>query len=355
MFNRKSLLVIALVLVLSLTLVACSSDKGSDNGDTPPAGNDTPDNGGKTSDLRPEGVPEDFPNKEIEYLYGFSAGSVQDAYIRILFDKIQEMEGWKHGFVVTYREGASGKIQWNELANAEPDGYTIGFAPSAMLIPGIAESDEVDFGYDEYDYLFNMMSDPGAIGVAIDSEHETLEDLVEAARANPGKITVGVTSTIGQEGLTMKLLERAADVEFNVVAFNGGADVLAGVVGGHVDAFCLNITDTTTFLENNQIKVLATGNTERSEFLPDVPTYQEAGYDVVQVNMRAVAAPKGLPEPIKEYLENCLLAAAQDPEVLEQIADMQIPLDNMGGDDVKEAFGNIHSGLVELWENDPWQ
>ena len=52
----------------------------------------------------------------------------------------------------------------------------------------------------------------------------------------------------------MKLLERAADVEFNVVAFNGGADVLAGVVGGHVDAFCLNITDTTTFLENNQIR-----------------------------------------------------------------------------------------------------
>src|SRR5690554_8211277 len=106
MFNRKSLLVIAIVLVLSLTLVACSSDKGSDNGDTPPAGNDTPDNGGKTSDLGREGVAEDYPNKEIEYLYGFSAGPVQEAYILILFDKIREMEGWQHGFVVTNRDGA---------------------------------------------------------------------------------------------------------------------------------------------------------------------------------------------------------------------------------------------------------
>ena len=352
MFKKKSLLIIALVLVLSIVVSACSSNQepATNNGSSSDAG-DSP----STSDLRPEGVPADFPNKEIEYIYGFGPGSVQDAYIRILFDKVQKMEGWDHGMVVNYREGASGKIGWNAIADADPDGYTIGFVPSAMLIPGIADADTVNFGYDEYAYIFNMMSDPGAIGVAIDSEYETLDELVEAARKNPNTITVGVTSTIGQEGLTMKLIERAGDVGFNVVAFNGEADVLAGVVGGHVDAFCLNITDTTTFLENGQIKVLATGATERSEFLPDVPTYAEAGYDVVQVNMRAVGGPKDMPEPIRQYLENCLLAAAADPEVQEQIANMQIPLDSLGGQEIYDAFGNIYSGLVELWEAEPWQ
>ena len=224
-----------------------------------------------------------------------------------------------------------------------------------MLIPGIAEAGKVKFGYDKVDYIFNMMSDPGAIGVGADSKWNSLADLVEAAKQNPGKITVGVTSTVGQEGLTMQLIEKAAGVDFNVVAFNGGADVLAGIVGGHVDAFCLNITDTTTFVENGQIKVLATGAEERSNFLPDVPTYKESGYDVRQVNMRAVGGPKGMPEPIRQYLENCLLAAAEDPEVKEQIKNMQIPLDSLGGAEINEAFGAITEGLVQLWNESPWQ
>jgi len=356
MFNKKRISVIAmlLVVIMALTAVGCSSKAPAEQ--PKQEGSQTEGNAtAPTSSLRPEGVPADYPNKEITYIYGFGPGSVQDAYIRILFDKIKKMEGWKYGMVVEYREGASGRIGWNAIAEAKPDGYTIGFLPSAMLIPGVAEANQVKFGYGKVDFIFNMMSDPGAIGVASNSPYNSLKDLVEAARQNPGKITVGVTSTIGQEGLTMRLIEKAADVDFNVVAFDGGTDVLAAVVGGHVDAFCLNVTDTTTFVENGQIKVLATGADERSPFLPDVPTYKESGYDVIQVNMRAVGGPKGMPEPIRQYLENCLMAAAEDPEVKEQIKDMQIPLDSLRGAEVDAKFKAIHEGLVKLWNEDPWQ
>lgn len=346
MVNRKSKYLVALLLVVLMvfSVVGCSSKESTDTASETKA---------PVSGLRPEGVPEDFPNKEIEYIYGFSAGSVQDAYIRILFDRIKEMEGWDHGMVINYKEGASGRISWSAVANAKPDGYTIGFAPSAMLISAVAE--DLPYNYDNMGYLFNMMSDPGAIGVATDSQYNSLEELVAAAKENPGEINVGVTSTIGQEGLTMKLIEKAAGVKFNVVAFNGGADVLAGVIGEHIDAFCLNVSDTTTFVEDKKVKVLATGAKERSQFLPDVPTYKEAGYDVMQVNMRAVAGPKDMPEPIRQYLENCLMAAAEDPKVKEQIADMQIPLDSLKGDEVEARFTNIGKNLEDLWNNDPWQ
>ena len=69
------------------------------------------------SGLRPDGVPADYPNKEIQYIYAFSPGSIQDAYIRKLADKIQKMEGWKHGIIVVYREGASGRIGWCSAAS----------------------------------------------------------------------------------------------------------------------------------------------------------------------------------------------------------------------------------------------
>lgn len=305
------------------------------------------------SSLRPEGVPANYPAKEIEYIYAFSPGSINDVYIRMLGEKIQKMEGWKKGIIINYREGASGRIGWSTLAKAKPDGYSIGFAPSAMLISAVSENQP--YSYDNLEFIANMMTDPGAIGVAADSEYKTLGDLVEAAKKNPGKISIGVTSTIGQEGLTMKLIEKQAGVKFNLIPFDGESAIFAGIIGKHIDGFCLNVGDTTNYVQEGQIKVLATGDTQRSNFLPDVPTYKESGFDVVQVNMRSIAAPKGTPEPIRKYLENCFLAASKDPEVQERASELKIPVDPRTGAEVKEAFATITATLQKLWKEEPWE
>ncbi len=345
MKRTKYIIALFLVALLCVSLVGCGGT------DTDKSGDDS----GKAakSALRPEGVPEDFPNKNIEYIYGFGPGSVQEAYFRILADKIKEMEGWDYSLVYTFKEGASGRIGWSALANAKPDGYTIGFAPSAMLISATAE--DVPYKHDKMSYIFNMMSDPGAIGVIADSSYTSLKEIVEDAKKRPNEITFGVTSTIGQEGLTLKLIEKAAGVKFKVVAFDGEPEVLAAVVGKHIDGFCLNVTDTSALLEDGKIKILATGGNERSTFLPDVPTYKEAGYDVYQVNMRGIAGPEGMPEPIRQYLENCFIAAAEDPEVKEQIKDMKIPLDSLRGGEMEKQFSAISENLEKLWKEDPWQ
>ena len=307
---------------------------------------------GMVSELRPEGLPADYPSKNIEYIYGFSPGSVQDVYIRMIFDWAKEHEGWDKDMVIDYREGAGGRISWSATADEDPDGYTIGFAPSSMLISAVAE--DLSYKHDNLSYIFNMMSDPGLIGVAGDSEYDSLQELVDAAKAAPGTITVGVTSTIGQEGLTMLQIAKAADADFNVVAFDGGASVITQIMGGHIDAFCLNVSDATSFIADGAVKPLATGDTKRSQFLPDVPTYAEAGYNVTQVNMRSVAGPKDMPEPIRQYLENVCLAAAADPEIQAKALEMQIPLDTLTGAEVEAAFNSIGTDLQNLWDADPW-
>jgi len=305
-----------------------------------------------TSSLRPEGVPADYPNKEIEFIYGFGPGSLNDAYIRILTSKIKEMEGWDHGFIISYKTGAGGRIGWSALSNAKPDGYHIGFVPTAALIPAIAE--DVAFDYDTYSYIFNMMSDPGAIGVAIDSPYNTLKDIVAAAKESSVGISFGVTSITGQEGLTLKLIQKATGVKFKIIAFTEAAEAISLIIGKHMDAFCLNVGDTTTALGEKKIKVIATGGKERSVFLPDVPTYRESGFDVVQVNMRSFAGPAGMPEPIRQYLENCFMAAAKDPEVIERATKLQVPVHSLRGTEVKTRFGEDYTALKTLWESDPW-
>ncbi|MCG8484258.1 MAG: hypothetical protein MJA31_13175, partial [Clostridia bacterium] len=122
-----------------------------------------------------------------------------------------------------------------------------------------------------------------------------------------------------------------------------------------IDAFCLNITDCTTFFEEGQIEIIATGDVERSPFLPDVPTYKESGYDVTQVNMRGIGAPKDMPEPIREYLEKCFVAAANDPEVVQKAAEMKIPVDTLTGAEMEAKFTNIAQNLKMLWDESPWQ
>ena len=333
--RNKSIFTLLIFVLLCVAVVGCGSFAAS------------------TSSLRPEGVPEDYPNKEIVFINAFGPGSIYDAYVRILYQKVQEMEGWDHGVLVTYKEGASGRIGWSEVANAKPDGYTTGFVPTACLIPSIAE--DVPFGLDKFSYILNTMSDPGAIGVAKDSPYKTLKDIVAAAKERPGEISFGVTSIIGQEGLTLKLIQKAADVKFKIIAFDAETEAMSAVVGKHLDAFCLNVGDTTAFVEEGQVKIIATGGEKRSVFMPDVLTYKESGYDVLQVNMRSISGPADMPEPIRQYLENCFMAAAEDPEVKEKVIQLKIPVDSLRGADLKAKFGEINTNLKTLWENDPWQ
>lgn len=349
MLNKKIKSIVALLLIAIMCFAAVGC--GGSTSEEEPANSEG--TAAPTSSLRPEGVPEDFPNKEIKWIYGFGPGSPNEAYFRLLADKIQEMEGWDHGFVVTFKEGGSGRIGWSAIANAKPDGYTIGFIPSAFLISSTAE--DLPYGFEKVNYIMNKMTDPGAIGVVSGSKYKTLEDLVQAAKESPGEISFGVTSTIGQEGLTLKLIEKAAGVEFNVIPFDSEPEAIAGVIGNHIDAFCLNITDCTTFLEEGQIEIIATGDVERSPFLPDIPTYMESGYDVTQVNMRGIGTPKDMPEPIRQYLENCFVAAANDPEVQQKAAEMKIPVDTLTGAEMKDMFSKIVVNLQKLWEESPWQ
>jgi tripartite-type tricarboxylate transporter receptor subunit TctC len=344
-FSKKALLVITMLLITSFALSGCAPKAPA-----PAAPAEKPADGWNVE--RPEGVPADFPNKEIQWIYAFGPGSPMDAYFRMMADKIKTNEGWSKGFIVTYKEGASGRIGWNAFAEAKPDGYTLGFAPSAMLISAVSE--EVSYGHDKMSFIINTMSDPGAIGVAPDSKYKTLTELVDAAKASPGTITIGVTSTIGQEGLTVQMIEKQTGAKFNMVAFDGEAEIFAGIMGGHLDAFCLNVSDGTTLIEEGKIVILATGDEKRSVFLPDVPTYKEAGYEVTQLNMRSIGGPKDMPEPIRQYLENCFIAAANDPEIKAKVAEMKIPVETLPGAEVEAKFTKIAEAYEALYKENPW-
>ncbi len=302
--------------------------------------------------VHPDGLPEDFPSKNITYIYPFAAGSINDAYVRILGEKVKELEGWDVSVVIEYAEGASGDVGWSKIANAEPDGYTLGHTPTATLISGIANGK--NYTMEGLDIVCSTMIDPGIICVATGSPYNTLEELIEAAKANPGSVSIGVTSVTASEGLAVKQLETAAECQFNIVPFEGTSAVMTAVSGNHCDALCLNVGDVKTFVDDGSLKVLATGDTTRSEYYPDVPTYQECGYDVIQSNCRAIGGPKGIDPAILQYLSNCFCVAAQQEDVKAKAADMQAPVVIMDTKTVTELFNSMEQSYRDLWATSPW-
>lgn len=358
---KKRITAFVLATLMALSLAACGSSGSSANtSGTSTSGSSTGSAAASTASgsdsswnvQRPADLPKDYPNKEITYIYPFGTGSMQDTYFRILAAKIKEKENWKYSIVVKQQEGANGDIGWSTFAKSKPDGYTLGFAPTAQQITAIANGK--DYTAANLCYIFNMMSDPGAVGVSSKSKYTSLQDLMNDAKANPGTISIGVTSVTGSEGLAVIQLEDASGAKFNVVPYDSETEVLTAVAGGHCDAYCLNVGDLSTFLSQGSIKLLAVGSEERSDLQPDVPTYKECGYDVTQVNSRAIAAPKGTDSAIIQYLSDCFMAAAQDPDVQQQCAKLTIPYDAKDAADTTKMFSDYYDSFLQLWQTNPW-
>lgn len=349
----KKALALVLALAMALSLVACGGAASS----AAPASSTAP-AAPASSEAAPAapaegGRPEGYPSKDIVYYYPFGAGSGNDVYFRLLAEKVREMEGWDYSIITEYAEGASGDVGWTKIAEADPDGYTLGFCPTAMLITGVSMGRP--YSTEGIDYIASMMRDPGVIGVGANSPYTTLNELVDACIENPGSISVGVTSVTTSEGLALKQIQMATGAEFNIIPFDGETAVLTAVAGGHCDAFCLNVSDATTFLEEGSVKYLATGDEVPSVFYPELPTYQDCGYDVVQVNVRAIGAPEGTDPAIIQYLSDCFVAAAQEPDVVEKAAEMKLPTITLNTEECTALFADVEQSYKDLWATQPWQ
>ena len=302
---------------------------------------------------RPEGVPADYPNKTIEIAHGFAPGSQTESFVRLVMENIQENEGWDYGFTIGFHEGDGGGIGWAYTANAEPDGYTLGIVQGTAMIRPISRG-VTDWGLDKFSYICNMMTDPGAIAVKADSPYNNLTDLVNAALENPGQISVGCGGLTSSDGLAIQQVELATGCDFNIMPV-GDSEAVPMVLGGFLDCAWLNLGDFTSYVETGEVKIIATGDSERAIFAPDVETFMECGVDVKQANARCICGPAGMDEDLRQYLEDCWINAMNDPELQEKAENLQIPYQIMTGEETYAFMSDLTATLQEQWGTAPWE
>lgn len=220
-------------------------------------------------------------------------------------DQLQQKFG--QPFVVVNRTGGSGAVGHSAGALAPPDGYTVTMATfelSTMHWMGISELTWEDFAP-----VIQLNADAAALIVRTDSPWNSLEDLVEYIRANPGQLKMSGTATGGAWDLARAGFQLAAGLPVDAVVWvptKGAAPSLVELLGGHIDAVCCSVPEAISQIEAGQLKALAVMAGERLEEFPDIPTVRESGVDWEAVGWRGLMLPNDTPDSVVETLaETC--------------------------------------------------
>ena len=252
-------------------------------------------------------------DQPINMIIAYAPGGGTDIIARNIIPFIEKHLGDGARINVINRPGAGGGIGFAAIAQAQPDGYTIGFINTPPIIT-IPIERAAPWSLASYDYLGNIVDDPGTFCVHKDSQFKSLADLQAFARANPKKVTVGSTGVGSDDHLAMMFFEKSAGVQMTHVPFKGSADTRTAVIGRHIEVAAINVGEALQYLKGGSpIRCLGQMTAARMSMAADWPTFKELGFNFEMASLRGMAAPKGLPAAVRERLVKAIAAATADP------------------------------------------
>ena len=268
----------------------------------------------------------EYPAKPITLMTAFNAGGGSDVSHRLLEKFAKGV--FDQPIVVTYKAGAGGEIGWTWLVGAKADGYTIGGVdlPHIVLQPMLRPEGQPGYKTEQLSPLCGLVYDADVVMVPEDGPYKTFKDLIEYAKANPGKVKVATVGKLTGDHLFLMQIEKLTGAKFTQVPYSGSGKAIPALLSGEVDAY---FGSGSSFLRMEKTRGLAIGSKERYELCPDVPTFIEQGYAIESGKYRGLATPQNIPAEARQYLETKFAELCANPEyqkaVKEQRPDASVP------------------------------
>lgn len=250
-----------------------------------------------------------FPEKPIEMVVLFGAGSGADLLAR----KVAEIASRDLGqpLVVVNRTGAGGAVGYSYVRGKEPDGYAIVW--NSNSINTVFHAGNTTFDYTAFDGVAQITTEPVSIAVKAESPWKDINEFVDYARKNPGKVRAGNSGKGSFTHLTAVALENTTGARFIHVPFGQGLAV-ATMLGDKIEATVQLPAEIMPQVAAKQVRILAITGEDRLSSVQDVPTFREKGINLVLSLWRGIALPKGTPPPVIGRLEQAFKAVAESPE-----------------------------------------
>jgi tripartite-type tricarboxylate transporter receptor subunit TctC len=245
-----------------------------------------------------------YPARAGQVIVPFSAGGNTDVMARPFVEALTRSVGGS--FVIVNREGGGGTIGFAQLAAAKPDGYTLGFGPTSPMTNAPHLMRRLPYGFDDFEYICQVFENIFTIAVGPQSKINSLQQLVDLARAKPGALTFGSAGVASLPHLTGEGFARKAGIEVTHVPFRGDGQVIPNLLGGQID---FSVTGMGSATES--LRVLAVFSGQRHPSLPSVPTATELGLPSMPPGYQGLYAPKGTARPILSLLGRACSEAVQ--------------------------------------------
>lgn len=258
---------------------------------------------------------EDYPSKPITFIIPYSTGGMGDITGRLLSKPMGDYLG--QPVIVKNIPGAGGSVGLSALAKAKPDGYTIGNSASAAITTAL-QLRELPYDLESFDFLGSYAEQECVLCSSLDAPWDTFEELIEYAKQNPNIVVVGETGT----GPTTVLNKIAAEegTTWRILPFKGGGEGSSAILGGHIDLLATGTgTPADLAARAGKLKILVVLSKGHLDNLPDIENLQDKGYNFYFLLSRHMLAPAGLPDSIRQKLEDAIRIATEDPEFIDSI------------------------------------
>ena len=290
----------------------------------------------------------DYPSKPITLQVPYPPGGSTDVGARIAAAIAEKMIG--QPIVVVNKAGAGGQIGWTELARQKPDGYYLGYINLPHLLTAVLDPErKATFKAEEIVPMVSQAVDPTTVSVRPDSPWKDLKDLIEDAKKRPSQITAGIVGYLQDDEIGYFQLAEAAGIEMRRVYFDGAAPAVTALLGKHVDVLFCTVGDNFSQWKAGRIRMLVIMDKDRSKFYPDLPTSAELGYPtVISASTRGLAGPKGIPDPIKNKIQDVFKNAMMSKEHLEKLEGAGHPVRIMVGEEFVKYYWESYK-VAQKW------
>lgn len=205
---------------------------------------------------------------------------------------------------------------------------------------------------DDFTIIANVVTDPQCIVVQESSSIQSLQDLYELAQSSSASI--GYSGPGTTEALMPHQLDQTMGGELEKIPYDGSAPSVAALLGGHIDAVCMNVSGAVNYTSDGSMRIIAVCSEERAEAYPDVPTFAEQGVDIVSETHRGIAGPAGIPQERIDKLQNAIKQALEDEDFIRQINEMNQPLNYLDSAEFTALINSLSEIYAEEISEGGW-
>jgi tripartite-type tricarboxylate transporter receptor subunit TctC len=296
-------------------------------------------------------VAQSYPDKAVNYIIPFGPGGESDITARHQQAFFPDM--FSQDLVIEYKPGGGGAVGWSQLNEYKGDGYTwMGVNLPHIVVQPMQK--DVGFKTDDLAIVYMFHYTPDAIVVHKDSEFQTLQDLVDYAKANPGKVTLSGSGKATSNHIAQVLFDRMAGIQTTYVPFKGTGAAVTALLGKQVAAEWGYTSVGAS--HKDQVRMLAVAMDERHPLFPDVPTFKELGFELSSGAYRGIAVPSSTPEELRKQISDMIGQINHDPAFRKRLENDGMAMLDVGYEEMgdfmakmKETYHGVakEAGIVE--------